>query len=364
MHGEQPTASPTSQHRAVPDDSRSIVQLVKSAFSDFGEDECGLRAAALAYFTVFSLPPLLILLVMIAGTIWSPQEVQRSLESQLSGMMGEAGGRQIHEMLVRGAQAKSGLGAITSVAGLLLGATGFFLNLQGALNRVWEVKPDPEQGGFKAFIGKRVLSFGMLLGIGLLLAVSLALTAAISALGGVIGPSIPKPVMFAITFVVDFVVLSSLFAALFKYLPDAEVAWRDVGVGGVATGLLFVAGKFAIGLYLGRSDPGDAFGAASALAVLLVWTYYAGMIVLFGAEFTQQWAVRRGAGIRPEPGAVRVIETEQVLRPGQHQGDRAAATDRAANAGRASATPARRSGLVDYLVGLPIIVLLLRRRGR
>jgi membrane protein len=267
-------------------------------------------------------------------------------------------------MLVRGAQAKSGLGAITSIVGLLLGATGFFLNLQGALNRVWEVKPDPEQGGFKSFIGKRVLSFGMLLGIGLLLAVSLALTAAISALGGVIGPSIPKPAMLVITFVVDFVVLSSLFAALFKYLPDAEVGWRDVGVGGVTTGLLFVAGKFAIGLYLGRSNPGDAFGAASALAVLLVWTYYAGMIVLFGAEFTQQWAMRRGGGIRPEPGAVHVIETEQVVGPGRDSGGKAAASDRAARLELRAGDTRRAGGLVDYLIGLPIIVLLLRRRKR
>ena len=158
------------------DDSRSIFQLIKAAFTDFGEDECGLRAAGLAYFTIFSLPPLLILLVMIAGMIWSPQEVQRALESQFAGMMGQAGGAQIHEMMVRGGKANSGgLGAITSAVGLLLGATGFFLNLQNALNRVWEVKPDPARGGVKAFIGKRLLSFGMLLGIGLLLAVSLAI---------------------------------------------------------------------------------------------------------------------------------------------------------------------------------------------
>ena len=339
-----------------------MLSLIKSAFKDFGDDECGLRAAALAYFTIFALPPLLILLVMIAGAIWSPAEVQRALESQFSGMMGASGGQQIHEMMVRGRRASDGgLGAITSVVGLLLGATGFFLNLQGALNRVWEVKPDPARGGVKAFIGKRLLSFGMLLGIGFLLAVSLALTAAITALGGAVGGAIPEGVLHVVTFVVDFAVLSILFAALFKFLPDAKIAWRDVWVGGVATGLLFVAGKFAIGLYLGRSKPGDAFGAASALAVVLVWAYYAGMIILFGAEFTQQWAKQRGSGIEPKDGAVRVIETEQHLRPGQYSGARDGGP-RVATA--TLARSARRGGLLDYVLGLPVLYLLFRRQRR
>jgi membrane protein len=352
----------------VPDESRSIVRILRSAFTDFGEDECGLRAAALAYFTIFALPPLLILLVMIAGTIWSPQQVQEALESQFSSVMGASGGGQIHEMMVRGRKATDGgLGVVTSIAGLLLGATGFFLNLQNALNRVWEVKPDPSQGGIKAFIGKRLLSFGMLLGVGLLLAVSLALTAAISALGSAVGGSIPAPVLQAITFAADFVVLSLLFAALYKYLPDAEIAWRDVWVGGAATGLLFVVGKFTIGLYLGRSKPGDAFGAASALAVVLVWAYYAGLIVLFGAEFTQQWAKVRGSGIEPKQGAVRVIEHEEHLRPGQYRGSggraQPAAAGRASH-GTASSPSPKRGGLLDYVLGLPIIYLLLRRPKR
>lgn len=339
-----------------------MLALIKSAFKDFGEDECGLRAAALAYFTIFALPPLLILLVMIAGMIWSPGEVQRALESQFSGMMGASGGQQIHEMMVRGRKASDGgLGAIMSVVGLLLGATGFFLNLQGALNRVWEVKPDPAHGGVKAFVGKRLLSFGMLLGIGFLLAVSLALTATITALGRAVGGAIPEGVLHVVTFVVDFAVLSILFAALFKYLPDAKIAWRDVWVGGVATGLLFVAGKFAIGLYLGRSKPGDAFGAASALAVVLVWAYYAGMIILFGAEFTQQWAKQRGSGIEPKEGAVRVIETEQHLRPGQFSG----AHDGGPRVAAATLAPsAKRGGLLDYVLGLPVLYLLFRRQRR
>jgi membrane protein len=354
----------------VASENRGIFQLTKAAFQDFGEDECGLRSAALAYFTVFALPPLLVLLVMIAGMIWSPQEVQRSLESQFAGMMGESGGQQIHEMMVRGNKANAGgLGAITSIIGLVLGATGFFLSLQNALNRVWEVKPDPQQGGVKQFLTKRILSFGMLLGLGFLLAVSLALTAAVSALGGAVGGGLPKPVMYVIEMTVSFVVLSLLFAALFKYLPDARAVWRDVLVGGAVTALLFVIGKFAIGLYLGRSNPGDAFGAASALAVVLVWAYYAGMILLFGAEFTQQWAKARGSGIEPKDGAVHVIEHEEEVRPeqdsGAGRGGRAAAASVRGETSRARAgAPSGRGGLGDYIVGLPVLYLLFRRRKR
>jgi membrane protein len=300
----------------VPDDSSGILTMLKAAFKDFGDDECGVRAAALAYFTVFALPPLLILLVMVVGMIWSPQQVQHALEGQFTGLMGASGGRQIGDMIARGDRSAGGgaVATISSAVGLVLGATGAFLSLQDALDRVWEVKPDPEQGGIRRFLTKRLLSGTMVLGVGFLLAVSLAFTAAITALGGAVGGGIPVPLLQALSFVVDLVVLSVVFAALFKYLPDAKIEWRDVRVGGAATALLFVAGKFAIGLYLGRSNPGDAFGAASALAVVLVWAYYAGMILLFGAEFTQQWAKRRGSGIEPMEGAVRVIEHEQLSR--------------------------------------------------
>lgn len=288
--------------------------ILKCAYDDFGRDDCGTRAAALAYATVFALPPLLILLVMVAGKLWNPDEVQRALEFQFAGMVGETGAKQIHEMMIHGFQtAGNGLAAtLISVIGLLLGATGAFLALQNALNKVWEVKPDPARGGIKQFLTKRVLSLGMVLGLGFLLAVSLAITAMITAVGSSIAVSLPSSVMYVADLVLSTAVLSALFAALFKVLPDADIAWQDVWVGGGATGVFFVGGKYVIGLYLGQSKPGDAFGAAGALAVVLVWSYYAGMIVLFGAEFTQEWATQRGGGIRPSHGAVRVVETEVV----------------------------------------------------
>lgn len=296
-----------------------IVALAKAAAKDFGDDECAVRAAALAYYTVFALPPLLILLLMVAGVVWDPQDVQRAMESQFAGLMGESGARQIHEIIAQADRPGSGglFATLASVAGLVFGATGAFLQLQGALNRAWEVEPDPEQGGVRRFVVKRLFSLGMVLGIGFLLAVSLALTAGLSAVGGALGAAVPAPLLHALNLVLSFVVLALLFATMYKVLPDAQIAWRDVWVGAVVTAALFLAGKFALGLYLGRSSPGDAFGAAGALAVVLVWTYYAGMILLFGAEFTQQWAKRRGSGIEPEDGALRVIQRTEKVRPGE-----------------------------------------------
>lgn len=283
-----------------------MLSILKCAFRDFGDDECPVRAAALAYYTIFALPPLLVLLIMVAGAVWDPQDVQRAMETQFAGLVGQQGASAIHGMIQSADRPGSGglLASVISIAMLLFGATGAFLQLQGALNRAWEVKPDPKSGGLKNLVMKRVLSLGMILGVAFLLIVSLAISALIGAIGDSL-TFIPQPIMYAVNFVISFAVLTLLFAAIFKVLPDAKIAWRYVWVGAAVTALLFVIGKFAIGLYLGRSSPGDAFGAASALAVILVWVYYAGMIVLFGAEFTQAWAQSRGAAIEPEKGAVR-----------------------------------------------------------
>lgn len=296
--------------------SKGVFSVLKDAAKDFGEDECPLRAAALSYYTVFALPPLLVLLIMIAGVVWDPQDVQRAMETQFAGLVGSEGAKGIHEMIASADRPGGGnvIKTVLSIAGLLFGATGAFIALQGAINHAWEVKPDPKQGGIMSFITKRLFSIGMVLGIGFLLAVSMALTAGVSAVGERLGGGGAAPVMYVIELTLSFAVLTVLFAAIYKVLPDAEVAWRDVWVGAIVTSLLFVAGKFALGFYLGRSEPGSAFGAAGALAIILVWVYYAGMILLFGAEFTQRWAERRGGGIKPEKGAIRV-EQREVERP-------------------------------------------------
>jgi membrane protein len=295
-------------------ESSGLFHITKAAAKDFSQDQCGLRAAALSYYTVFALPPLLILLIKLAGLVWDPTSVQTSLESQFGGLVGSGGATQVRQMVASGEHASHGtFGPILGIGGLLLGATGAFLSLQNALNAVWEVKPDPEHGGIIRFITKRLLSLGMVMGLAFLLVVSLAVTAALSALGRRFGAA--NIVMQIVTTLVSMAVISVLFAAMFKFLPDATVRWRSVWVGGIATAVLFELGKLGIGLYLGRSNPGNAFGAASALAVILVWIYYVGMLVLFGAEFTQHYAEARGHAVEPKKGAVRVRDEERIVRP-------------------------------------------------
>jgi membrane protein len=303
-------------------EAKGIVQILKQSVKDFSDDECTSMAAALSYYTVFSLPPLLLLIIMIAGAVMDPQDVREALHGQLGALLGQAGGDEIRTIMEKAQETKtpdSGrpVAAVLGVATLVLGATGVFGQLQTALNKAWEVKPDPEQGGVKSFLMKRIFSFGMVLAIAFLLLVSLALTAMISAVGGMLGrmmPGVGEVLLHVLNFVVSFGVITLLFAAMFKIVPDAQVAWKDVWVGSVVTSVLFMIGKSAIGFYLGRSNPGEVYGAAGSLAILLVWIYYASMIVFFGAEFTQTWAEHRGEGVVPEKGAVRVVQEERQVR--------------------------------------------------
>ncbi len=212
--------------------------LVRDSAKDFIDDDCQTQAAALSYYTVFSLPPLLVLIIVLLSAILDPQDIRGQLETQLGSLMGPSATTQIRNILEQ-AQAPgsgSGIATVLSVVALVLGATGAFGQLQAALNRAWEVAPDPEQGGLKAFLLKRVFSFGMILSVAFLLLVSLVLSAALTAFGGALGGMLPDGVSATLLQVLNqllsLVVIAALFAALFKVLPDATVAWRDVWVGG------------------------------------------------------------------------------------------------------------------------------------
>jgi len=268
-------------------------------------------AAALAYYTTFSLPPLLLLLLMLLGSVIDRETLETGIQTQLRNLMGPGGTQQIQEILKQGRDnAQNGLvPTILSVLALAFGATGVFGELQAALNTVWRVAPDPKSASFRQFVIKRILSFGMVLGVAFVLLVSLALSALISAFGDTVSrlfdSGLSPAVMFAFDLLLSFAIFTGVFGAIFRFLPDARIGWKDVEIGAIGTTLLFLGGKFVIGIYLGQSNPGEAFGAAGSLAVLLVWVYYSSMILLFGAEFTCVWAEQRGGGIEPEPGAVR-----------------------------------------------------------
>jgi membrane protein len=299
----------------------SLPGILKKSFADFWNNDCMSMAGAIAYSTVISLPALLILILTVAGLFVSPDDVREALQTQLGGMVGPTGREQIGTILTNARRPDMSFGAASAlgIVVLIIGATGAFVQLQSSLNKAWEVKPDPKQGGIKGFLLKRVLSFGLILGLAFLLLVSLVISAALSALGGHLGRLLPGIGPWALELInngVSFVVITVLLAAMFKFLPDAKIAWRDVWVGASATTVLFILGKFLIGFYLGQTDPGQAFGAAASLAVLLVWIYYASLIVLFGAEFTQTWAKRHGSEMRPEEGAVGVVEVEHEIRGG------------------------------------------------
>ena len=301
--------------------------MLKQTFSEFTDDDCPRMAAALAYYTIFSLPPLLVLIITVAGVVLSEQQVEEWIQGQIGNMLGAQTSEQIGTMVANAQERVSGgfsLGLVLSIAGLLFGATGVFAQLQQALNKAWEVEPDPETGGIKNFLTKRVFSLGMILVIVFLLLVSLLLSSFISVFAGQLGSLLPgslsTAVVWVINAVVSLAVITLLFAAIFKVLPDAIVAWRDVWVGAFVTALLFVIGKFLIGLYIGQSDPGEAYGAAAALALLLVWVYYSAMIIFLGAEFTQIWARRYGSGIEPDDDAVRVVEEKRRVRGGEENG--------------------------------------------
>jgi membrane protein len=269
--------------------------------------------AAVAYYTVFSLAPLLLTIVSLAGLVFGRQAVQNQIAGQIQGLIGSGAAEQVQSMLAHQAQNRSGgiIGTVVGIVTLIFGATGAFVALQDALNKAWHVQPDPAAGGIKAFLTKRMMSFGMILGVVFLLIASLAVSTALAAatkwMGGYLPEWFSAGLAHALTFTVSLVVIAGLFALILKVLPDGRVAWRDAWVGAVLTSILFTIGETALGIYLGKAAPGSAYGAAGSLVVIILWLYYASLIVLFGAEFTKVWAESHKREIQPEPGAVKVV---------------------------------------------------------
>ncbi len=258
------------------------------------DDDVPSLSAAIAYYTVFSLPPLLAILVGVAGLVFGVDKVVEAITGQMGSLLGPEGARAIRAMIENASTPSAGIGGkLVGVVALLFGASGAFGQLQKALNRAWEVQ-DQEEGGIRAVIFKRLLSFGMVLTIAFFLLVSLAVSTVLAAAGTVaaqgVGEGVAGSVMEVANVAVSLGVITLLFAVLFRYLPDVDIPWRDVWMGAFVTAVLFTLGKTLIGVYLGTANPGSAFGAAGSLALILVWIYYSALIVLAGAEFTQAWA--------------------------------------------------------------------------
>ncbi|HZZ70659.1 MAG TPA: YihY/virulence factor BrkB family protein [Pirellulales bacterium] len=280
-------------------------QILKQTISEWSDDEAPRLGAALAYYTVFSLAPLLIIVIAIAGRVFDPADVQRELNTQFKNLMGPEGQQAITSMIAAAQKPKSGLIAtVIGVVALLFGATGLFVELKSALNTIWQVRLKPGRG-FWGMIRDYYLSFALVVGIGFLLLVMLVISAALAAVLAWFQARVPLPAFtaYGVEFLVSFIVVTLLFALIFMVLPDVEIAWRDVWLGAVFTSLLFNLGKFLIGLYIGQASFGSSYGAAGTILVVLVWSYYSAQILLLGAEFTQVYAKRSGTEIRPNKNA-------------------------------------------------------------
>jgi len=289
-----------------------VIYLIKETFNHWLDDKASRLAAALAYYTVFSLPPLLILVIALAGTFLGEEAARGEVVIQLQSLIGSEGAKAI-EAVIEGASkssAASSLSAsIISVVILLFGATAVMTQLQDALNTIWGVAAKPGNM-IKIFVFQRLLSFGMILGVVFMMLASLIMSAALGIISKYLGGLFPG-LEFISAFIdlsISLTVISCIFAMMFKYLPDVKIKWRDVLIGAVITALLFNLGKYLIGLYLAKSAFNSTFGAAGSLVVLLAWIYYSAQILFLGAEFTQVYARRRGAYIEPKEYAEYVTE--------------------------------------------------------
>ena len=311
-------------------------RLVRSAVSAWVDDYAASMGAALAFYTLFSIAPLLLIVISVAGLVFGQEAARGEIFGQLSGMLGDDSAKAVEAMLEAANRPGAGVvGTVVGIVVLIIGATTVFAELQDAMDRIWRAPTRPK-GGLWALIRARLLSLGMVMGIGFLLMVSLVASAGLSALGKWWGPLFGEQALLAqaLNLVISFALVTGMFAMIYKVIPRVKIAWRDVWVGASLTALLFTVGKLLIGLYIGRSGVASPFGAAGSLVVLLLWVYYSAQIFLLGAEFTwvysHEHGSRKGKSVTPEnaapvpqrgqaapaPPAGNAADADQPARPG------------------------------------------------
>ena len=288
--------------------------LIKESISRWREDRAPSMGAALSYYTVFSLSPLLVIVIGIAGLAFGEEAARGAIVEQLQSLIGDEGGRAINEMIENAG--KTGTGIVATIVGvvtLLVGASGVFVELQDDLDRIWKAPPRVGAGIIN-FIRARLLTFGMVLAISFLLLVALVFHAALAALGRYWGGMSEGTewLLHLINFLLSFGVVTALFAIIYKILPNLKIEWDDVWIGAIATALLFTVGKFLIGLYLGKSAVASSYGAAGAVVILLIWMYYSAQIFLLGAEFTYLYAHHYGSLISKDEVPASRLPQEQL----------------------------------------------------
>jgi membrane protein len=297
-------------HKVTP---KGIWEVLKNSFKGFGEDKVPKLSASLAYYTVFSLGPLLIVIIFICGIVFGREAIEGTIYHQMEGFVGPESAKQMQEIVKNAAIDKGGFAAIIGIITLLVGATTVFAEMQDSINTIWGLKSKPKLGIWK-MIKDRLLSFGIIGSLGFLLLVSLGVTAIIEGLGNRLKdvfPDITVVVIYIINIIVTLLVTTGLFAVIFRVLPDAKIKWKDVLGGAIATSILFMIGKFLITFYISKSEIGSTYGTAGSLIVLILWIYYSSIILYFGAEFTKAYALKYGAAIQPSEFAV-ALKTVEV----------------------------------------------------
>lgn len=293
---------------------KSIWQFFKTTINEWVQAEPFQLAAALSYYTMFSLAPLLLIAIGVAGFVFGREAAQNQIVETLQGMIGQESAKTIQEM-IQASNEKPKTGMISTIIGfvaLLFGAGGVVGQLQTSLNKIWEVTPKPGQGIW-GFVRQRFFSFAMVLSIGFLLLVSLVVTAVLSSFSRMLSSFLGDAtfVAHALDLLVSFGFVTLLFALIYKYVPDVEIQWKDVWVGAALTAILFTIGKYLIGLYIGTSGVSSTFGAAGSLITILVWVYYSSLIFFLGAEFTRIYATEYGSGVAPAENAQQINAAPQ-----------------------------------------------------
>lgn len=294
---------------------KGIIEVIKNAFSGFVNDKVTKLSGSLAYATVFSMPPLLIVVISLCSIFLGREAIEGSIYQQLSSFVGSDTAAQLQEMIKNASLAGKGRFAVmVGTVTLVIGATTVFAEIQDSINTIWGIKPKPRKGWLK-LLQNRFLSFSVVIGLGFLLLVSLSITTFIDNFGNRLMAKFPEVavvVFYIINIILTLVIITVIFAVIFRVLPDAKIKWRDVFTGAVTTAILFMAGKFAISFYISKTNIGSTYGAAGSLVVLLLWIYYSSLILYFGAELTKAYAIKYGSKIYPNPYAVttKMVEVE------------------------------------------------------
>lgn len=297
---------------------KTFFAILKTTAKQWWKRDPFKESAVIAYYSIFALPGLLVIIISLAGYFFGKEAVNGQITGQITAVMGTETALQIQDIIAKATRSRNSVWAtIIGITTILIGATGVFVEFQKSLNNIWKVRAKISKSGILSYLKTRLFSFGIIIAIAFILIISLVISAALTALGNWITQyfsTLILVVLQLLNFLVSLGILALLFAVMFKFFPDAQIKWKHVWVGSFVTALLFEMGKFALGLYFGQANPGSGYGAAGSIILILLWVSYSSMIVFFGAEFTHIYAEKTDGMVPPDEHAVKLEETKLVIK--------------------------------------------------